>query len=154
MVIQNINKKAPVETVTEEVNLPQLGNLYTGNIMYIKPDVKNNPNTVYVQIMLRFMNFDEIEQVPVQLFTNKETFTAQVGDLVSFKARRLTNALDTHNNPIILPDGTTLLKASGLINGGELTVIKSAAPAAKLKTVGEIKSTGLKTLLSNFLGLK
>ena len=153
MVIPNNLKKAPVAEAPETVELPTLGNLYTGNIMYIKSDVKNNPDTVYVQIMLRFCNFDEIEEVPVQLFTNKAKFEAGVGDLVTFKARRLTNAVDTHGNPIILPDGTALLKASGLINGGDLAVIKSSTPAVKLNTVGAMQSVGLKKRLMSFLGL-
>lgn len=144
MVVSN-NK---VTAAVEEIDLPNLGNLYTGNIMYVKPDVKNNPDKVYVQIMIRFCNFDEVEEVPVQLFTNKETFNAGVGDLVTFKARRLVNAIDAHGNPIILPDGTGLLKASGLINGGELTVIKASAPTVRLNAVGEMQSAGLKKKLA------
>lgn len=151
-----INKKGhevatPTEVAAEElsVELPVLGNLYTGNIMYIKHDVKNNPDKVYVQIMLRFCNFDEVEQVPFQVFANKNTFEAKVGDLVTVKARRLTSAIDSHGNPIVLPDGQLLLKASGLIDGN-VNIVRASVESIEVKTVSQMQSVGLKKKLAEF----
>lgn len=121
-------------------------NAYAGNVMYTKPQTKNG--RAYAMVMVRFVNNNEVEPTPVQIFLDAATFNSHVGDTVVFSAKRLVPCYDNDYKLMTLGDGTPILRASGTGLNPKLTNVRYVGPGIKPEVIGEIKSTGFKKLLA------
>lgn len=147
-VIQKPATDGEVAAIEKTMDAKPMPNLYTGNVAYVKSEVKGDPTKAYVLVAVRFCNDTEQPMQFIQTFPTKGSdFNIEQGDLVAFEAKRVREALDKDDKPVLM-DGIPVFKASGIGQDFRLKLLRKAGKAVAAKPIGAIKSESLKSKLA------